>query len=103
MDDNNRQFNLPRLVKTACGKRMVQNPKEKKNPSSLFGPDLLEQSVSTFDVVNPGGTESDTLLKMQNPRLLAIKTKTTKQTGIKKTNNCFSSRFNPINAIITYK
>ena len=84
MDDDNRQFNLPRLVKTACGQRMVQNPKEKKSSSSLFGANLLEQSINAYDVVKPGGSENDALLKMQNPRLLALKTKTVKQLGVHK-------------------
>ncbi|OHT02076.1 Dynein heavy chain family protein [Tritrichomonas foetus] len=83
--EENRQFILPRLVKTACGKRMKRNPKDKKYPNGLFDSSLLEQTASNFDPVKPGGIESNAYLRTENPRLLAMKIKSSQKAIPKKT------------------
>ncbi|OHT00199.1 Dynein heavy chain family protein [Tritrichomonas foetus] len=71
---------VPKRPKTPM-KRPVTSARQMRG---LFKPSNIDHELQTFDVVNPAPDHGDTMLRTQNPCLLAIKTKATKMKSARK-------------------
>lgn len=77
MDDEEKELKmLPRLSKTACGKRpKLGQTTEDVQGNTLFKTGIIDSQTSHFDIIQPGLDDGEHLLRAGSPSLYAFRSK----------------------------
>lgn len=72
-------YKISRPIQTSLAQRQKQNQIDSKNKKTLFNHNLIEQAATSFDITKPTIASQSALLRVQNPRLLALRSRKDKQ------------------------